>query len=261
MNNLKQIGLLLHMYANDYDGWFPSNIDSESYSTSTTSYTVSGYVVMRVDKNGNYPNVSLSLQLLTGQYDLDPANTDFEGPQYTKNYGLFICPSSQGSPSKDGHLFWNKPGMGTAYAYYATCPKSSLTYTYVVGLTNKSNLVSVLLSRNNPSISVKSPSDVAIMSDIFGVSDKPPSQSRMWAFPVGERGWANLWHRNPHTFYGANFLYLDGRAAFVASYKKGTNYWISESAAPNSIGRTGPDDAKYTLRGGDNQIGWTDSSY
>jgi len=262
MNNLKQIGLLLNMYANDYEGWFPSNIDSESYSTSSTKWESPGlapYVELYKDKNGNYPNVSLSLQLLTGQYDLIANDNIFEGPKYTNNYNLFVCPASQGRPSTNGHLFWNKPGWNSGYFWYNHGPWTTCTYTYAVGLTNKSNLLQKLLSTSSPAIPKTSPSDVAIMADLWGNAGKTPQEinSGMWWAATGTNGWwSNLFTGNPHGLYGANFLYCDGHAQFASSIKIGGNYYIPASASYNSAGNGNCVDMRYCLRYADNQSDW-----
>jgi prepilin-type N-terminal cleavage/methylation domain-containing protein len=79
MSNLKQLGLALHMYAQDYDERFPTNID-ESAAT--------GH------------NVAFSLQLLTGQ--LNEADDAREGVVYVKDAGIFVCPSSSETKSDTG---------------------------------------------------------------------------------------------------------------------------------------------------------------
>ena len=81
ISNLKQLGLALHMYAQDFDERFPTNVDKNE----TTEI--------------NY-NMSTSLELLTGQYD--DSDDDLEGPSYVKDDGLFICPSSADTKSDTG---------------------------------------------------------------------------------------------------------------------------------------------------------------
>jgi len=85
ISNLKQIGLALHMYAQDYREYFPTN--SGSHSTSA------------------------SLALLTGQ--TNTANDDYELPQYISAAKVFLCPSSADTASDTGFLV-----QGTcSYAY------------------------------------------------------------------------------------------------------------------------------------------------
>jgi len=85
MSNLKQLGLALHMYAQDYDERFPTNIDESA----TTGH-----------------DVAFSLQLLTGQLKEadDAGNPDNprEGVVYVKDAGIFVCPSSSETKSDTG---------------------------------------------------------------------------------------------------------------------------------------------------------------
>ncbi len=68
LSNLKQIGLVLHIYAQDWQGWFP--IRDHAVALSKTN---------------------VSLALLTGQLDSDP---ELETPAYITNYNLFLCPGA-----------------------------------------------------------------------------------------------------------------------------------------------------------------------
>ncbi|MCD6407572.1 type II secretion system protein [bacterium] len=105
VSNLKQLGLALHMYAQDYDDWFPK--------AEETNYTWH-WVGYEWPKSGDYSapvSCTRSLALLTGQ--LDPTDDDIEGPQYLRNYEIFICPATEESPSETG-----LPGLGRcSYAY------------------------------------------------------------------------------------------------------------------------------------------------
>lgn len=76
-SNLKQLGALLFMYSNDWNGWFPSHI---ARGTADTGHNASPYT-------GPY-NASYALHCLTGQYD--PTDDDLEGPSYVNNMSLFV---------------------------------------------------------------------------------------------------------------------------------------------------------------------------
>lgn len=72
LTNLKQLGLALHMYANDWGGYFP-------------------VLEIRTGQNA-LSKTNRSLALLTGQ--LDPTTVDLETPPYVTDSKLFVCPST-----------------------------------------------------------------------------------------------------------------------------------------------------------------------
>jgi len=105
VSNLKQIGLILHMYAQDYDGWFPT--------TNETNYTWH-WVGAPWYNEGSYSkpvSCTRSLSILTGQ--LDPTNDPIEGPVYIKNSELFICPATEMVKSDTGLIGY----LRCSYAY------------------------------------------------------------------------------------------------------------------------------------------------
>lgn len=108
LSNLKQIGLAIHMYALDFNEYFPSNVSKNE--TDSSKY-----------------NASTSLQLLTGQYD--DTTDSLEGPSYIKNSEIFICPSSPDTKSDTGYL--------VTY----TC-----SYTYALPLREKTNSATAVMS-------------------------------------------------------------------------------------------------------------------
>ena len=110
LNNLKQLGLLLQMYAQDWKGWFPyhtSEVDTEDEYERTN------------------PIANASLALLTGRVSSE--QSDIKTPPYTNDYKLFICPSSKDKPSKDGIL------ISTQFGGLSTV-ESNCSYAYAFGL-------------------------------------------------------------------------------------------------------------------------------
>lgn len=98
-SNLKQIGLALHMYAQDNAEWFPLHVDPWSDA-------VNGNVVSFDMGMANTLEISpmASFNLLTGfQRNADGI---FRGPEYINSPKVFLCPSGtqQVHPTKPGVL-------------------------------------------------------------------------------------------------------------------------------------------------------------
>ncbi|MCM8786132.1 MAG: DUF1559 domain-containing protein [Candidatus Omnitrophica bacterium] len=101
ISNLKQLGLALHMYSQDYDERFPTNVPKEATYPGASGYTF---------------DVAASLQLLTGQ--IDESNDAREGVVYVKDPGLFVCPSSAETKSETGVIL--QRSCSYAYAFPLT---------------------------------------------------------------------------------------------------------------------------------------------
>jgi len=93
LTNLKQLGLVLHLYAQDWDQSFPV-LEPRGTQAATTK-------------------INRSLSLLTGQ--IDPDSSEFETTRYVTDYDLFICPSSTHKPSPSGTV--TSSTCSYAYAY------------------------------------------------------------------------------------------------------------------------------------------------
>jgi len=124
MNNLKQLGLVLLIYANDWDGYFPyHDFDDAAVWSGHTSFDT-GYISSK-------PNISLAL--LTGQ--IDPSTPKFETAQYITDYKLFVCPGGG-----DDKPYENRAGAlyrattATDLTIYRDNKVSSCSYTYALGL-------------------------------------------------------------------------------------------------------------------------------
>ncbi len=209
ISNLKQLGIALLIYAQDWGGWFPYHDFDDAAKWSGTEGYSTGYITSK-------PNVSLAL--LTGQ--IDPSTPDFETSRYVTDYKLFICPgSSLDKPYRvPGALYratWRNPDETTTYHYYAAISnrESSCSYTYALGL----NL------QTHP--------DTAIMTD--------DPKSTYWY------SWRLFRQESNHGVEGLNVLYVDGRAKWVATPKVAA-YWVSGSVTsfcwadvtkfPNALG-------------------------
>ena len=106
MNNLRQIGLALQMYANDWGGFFPLR----DHPTWTKAY-------------------NSSLALLTGQTDISSLDT-YEDVRYMTDSSIFVCPSSPyDAPSPHGVLVSADNGCSVPSAqrpaFFALTPESS----------------------------------------------------------------------------------------------------------------------------------------
>ncbi|HNS33545.1 MAG TPA: DUF1559 domain-containing protein [bacterium] len=198
LNNLKQLGLLLHIYAQDWDGWFPYH--------ETDVVTGDTY-------NRTNPQANASLALLTGQ--IDPDSTSLETTAYTKEYRLFVCPSSMDNPSSYGIL--TSPAEGDYSTGTTTC-----SYAYAFGL----NL------QTHP--------DTAIMADrkhIKGATTVGWDRYGYYIlYKVGQQ----------HNAEGVNVLYVGGHARWVpADTRQNASYSYIDRygpCAPNCIyeGATNP---------------------
>jgi len=122
MTNLKQLGLALIMYTQDWQGWFPNyDFDDAAKWGSHASYA-SGWIT-------SDPNTSLAL--LTGQ--VNPGTADFESAQYVTDYNLFICP---GNPYDKPHSIKGALFRATAASIDTAVGGStcSCSYSYALGL-------------------------------------------------------------------------------------------------------------------------------
>jgi len=94
ISNLKQIGLALKMYTQDYNEFYP-------------------YYAFSPERADLIGDVNRSLMLLTGQ--LDPTDADYEGSKYIANAKSFICPSS--SDAADSAIPGALAANTCSYAY------------------------------------------------------------------------------------------------------------------------------------------------
>jgi len=179
IGNLKQLGLILYMYANDYDGFFPTNVPMNATSGHDTSK---------------------SLNILTGQYDYNPSDPlsttpEREGPVYVQNASVFICPSASNTdePSKYGIIHWTLSTGGT-FERRATC-----SYAYAFPL------------------NVKTSSETVIMADRYSRIGNEGSNAPLYAGKDLPWGWYYVTRGDPHGIDGINVLYVGGNAKWVST--------------------------------------------
>jgi len=189
MNNLKQLGIALLIYANDWGGWFPNHDFDDATEWSSHMAWSTGYLSSK-------PNISLAL--LTGQ--TDPSNPAFESTQYITDYKLFCCPGySRDKPDTvPGALYravLNHPCAPISEYSVAYEGRSSCSYTYALGL----NL------QTHPG--------TAIMTD--------DPKAHYWY------QWWLSDNSSNHGAKGINVLYVDGSVKFVNS--RPDTLWITDT--------------------------------
>jgi prepilin-type N-terminal cleavage/methylation domain-containing protein len=178
MNNLKQLGLVLHMYAQDWQGWFPYH-DFDDVATFGTG-----------TQTGHFSAVTnLSLALLTGQ--LDPNTAEFETARYVTNYQLFICPGTRRGDEPDTRY---APGA----IYRPAAVPNSIAST---GVTNPASCSFMYA----PGLNLQTHPDTVIMAD----SPVGPSGYGY--------GWRLRIRDDNHGVDGLNVLYVDGRAVSIST--------------------------------------------
>ncbi|MCK9266980.1 DUF1559 domain-containing protein [bacterium] len=119
--NLKQIGLILHIYAQDWNQYFPT-----CYHTTEASN----------------PNVSLAL--LTGQ--IDPTSDDLETPAYVKDCSIFCCPSTYDNPNTEATNPYNRVVPGMLWGHAGTQGQGTCSYAYAYGLNLQTHPDTVIMA-------------------------------------------------------------------------------------------------------------------
>ncbi|MCK9266973.1 DUF1559 domain-containing protein [bacterium] len=198
LSNLKQLGLILHIYAQDWSGWFPIHDTSVIYNDTNK----------RTD-----PKANASLALLTGQ--TIPYEEDGETPHpaldtnpYTNEYKLFICPSSGDVPSDERTDL--PKGILTSPLEGASGSDYTCSYAYAYGL------------------NIQTHTDTAIMADrkvIGGFA----------TLGYNNTSFHGLRPDASHGTKGVNVLYVGGHAKWIATqYFTSGNYgYLPKEPFPN----------------------------
>ncbi|MCM8805012.1 MAG: DUF1559 domain-containing protein [Candidatus Omnitrophica bacterium] len=186
ISNLKQIGLGIHMYAQDFDENFPM-------------YDFNGGG--QISECGAGQSLSLLI------------------PKYVKDTGVFVCPSSADTKApwwidlERGVIGGTPPSGATATAnylplYWSTsatdAPSSTLSYAYAPGLHEQSKDESVVCA------------DKLLQ---FGTAGVAPYYGWWTTTPYVQTS-------DIHGSDGINVLYVSGNVSWVASYKSGSYLWL-----------------------------------
>lgn len=177
MNNLRQLGLYLHLYTQDWGGWFPYAYFDDSYWASTAF--ADGAAA------GHFSTIAnVSLGLLTGE--IDPSKPGFETSSYVTDYRLFVCPGSR---------YGDKPDPAYPGALYRDCSPSA--YYRAVGFENPCSYSYA------PGLNVQTNPNTVIMMDAF-------------VGQIASLGYRMKARFENHGIDGFNVLYVDGRAKFIS---------------------------------------------
>lgn len=187
--NLKQIGLALYMYAQDYDGWFPPYIQQDGIANE-----VSGV-----------PGGDTKQRHIYNMFVLTP--------EYIPNPAILMCPSAVGKTEHWG----GGPLPGTYYGYLKPAPVNAakpwiadmydgrnITYAYRPGLK-----IQYIPKLNQYDV---------IMAD-RSRANRYQSQQPWHPFILTQSDFGYRGYEDNHNFSGVNALYLDGRVEWVGTDK------------------------------------------
>ena len=184
LNNLKQLGLYLHLYADDWNQYFPI-LEARAMPPGITDRATKDY--------WHRSKVNRSLALLTGQ--TDPDTPGFEAPQYVTNYNLFICPSSIDKPATNGVLT-TRITTEIKYSTPHTC-----SYAYAYGLT----------SQTHPDTCLMADTRAGYSSSTQYYGGARWEQAMESSGPYVQSSYHN------HGRAGLNILYVGGHAKWIAT--------------------------------------------
>ncbi|MCM8815182.1 MAG: DUF1559 domain-containing protein [Candidatus Omnitrophica bacterium] len=174
MSNLKQIGLALRMYSQDYDESFP-------YRSGLNQANEQIYAFC----------------LLFGRVYNVAGAAGKVAPNYLKNTGMLVCPSS-----KDVKYAGDPENTAVAFApLFSSDPnvRGNCSYAYAVGLDEQTNIESVLVA------------------DRVTGEGSGQTAANIWVAPVVVRkGLDN------HDLDGINVLYVSGSVNWVGAQADGT---------------------------------------
>jgi len=181
-NNLHQLGIAYHMYADDWDGWMNSYWSDDGGVTKFCFW---------IDQIGPYVNAGFP------KFSTSP-NTYFRTA--AKNCGVFVCPSRIG----DRTVNWvTPPWTGTELMYSYTRARVSNT---PIGAGPSYHKLAW----------IKDPVSVPLIADSRDRASSCQSPSFLAANTFGPDPWGTQREHYPHTL-NSNVLYNDGHVGNVAA--------------------------------------------
>jgi prepilin-type N-terminal cleavage/methylation domain-containing protein/prepilin-type processing-associated H-X9-DG protein len=192
MSNLKQMGVALYMYANNYEDWFPPYIQEDGIA----------------DESPGAPGDDGKSRHIYNMFLLTPT--------YIQNPAVFCCPSAVGNAEHwrngrwptpmPGNYGWLKPARSSDAkpGLTDTYDGRNITYAYRPGLR----------MQDIPKLNQY---DV-IMAD-RSRANRYDGQKPWYNFTLTQNDMNYLGNRYNHKWSGANALYLDGRVEWVGTDK------------------------------------------
>jgi len=217
MNNLKQIGIALHMYANDYDGWLPpygkgQPVISKSYSTTNQSKYWNPWDLTPGEDKTKY--------ILTNFFALTP--------EYI-NVQMFFCPggtqlgtnkdnSHVGQGDKPGNSKDMAPGLNDTYNHHNIC------YSYGPGLrVDRPEYRNWVIAADQNCDMKVSGTTIYWNRNYIAGDTYLGSYGNAWAISIRVNSSGYIYN---HGFDGVNALFMDGSVMwFGRNYTRETTTW------------------------------------
>ena len=189
LNNLRQLGVAMHLYADDHDDALPYNMGTEG-----TRKTIA---------TGQFLNWANNVMT----WELDPDNTNTTwlaagglGPYLSGNTTVFRCPSDNVLSAVQAQAGWS--GRVRSYSMNAM-------------LGNAGEFLAGGVNTNNPGYKqFFTLAEVPNPSEIFALVEEHPDSINDGYFI--NRFYSSQWHDLPASYHngGANFAFADGHSEF-----------------------------------------------